>query len=204
MDQSSFPVGENASQKLKEKKKWQIAFRRYVVESQPSVFYAPYFGLDVPHIRNWFECQFSEGIDWSNFGKRWQFEHIVPVSYFDFSLEADLHLCWNFTNLRVGVLEESPKRNDLLHARAYYSEIFQSTGLGICRDMLEKIAYFESEGRIETTVQAKFLKEQGDYLNKIEGFDQEGFELLNQGRNAEEAIKELNFFKKIANPPQSN
>ena len=67
--------------KSREKRKWQIAFRRYVLERNPSVFYAPYFGLDIDTLRKWLESQFMEGIDWDGFGKDWQFEHIIPVTY---------------------------------------------------------------------------------------------------------------------------
>ena len=47
--------------KLREKRRWQIALRRYVIERNISTFYAPYFGLDVENIRIWFEMQFDAG-----------------------------------------------------------------------------------------------------------------------------------------------
>src|SRR5689334_13840265 len=85
--------------KMREKRKWQIALRRYVFEKNSSSFYAPYFGLDVARLKNWFEIQFHKGINWENFGKKWQFGHMLSLAYFDFSNSADLKLCWNFSNL---------------------------------------------------------------------------------------------------------
>ena len=34
-----------------EKRKWQLAFRRYVLEGTPSEAYAPYFGIDRVQLR---------------------------------------------------------------------------------------------------------------------------------------------------------
>ena len=84
--------------KFREKRKWQLAFRRYVIEKNKSSFYALYFGLDIEQLRHWIELQFTENIRWDNFGTSWQFDHIVPVAYFDFFNEDDLKLCWNFIN----------------------------------------------------------------------------------------------------------
>ena len=55
--------------KSREKRKWQIAFRRYVLEKNQCPSYAPYFGLDIQKIREWFEIQFEKGVKWEDFGK---------------------------------------------------------------------------------------------------------------------------------------
>jgi hypothetical protein len=47
--------------KFREKRKWQIALRRYVIEKNNCITYAPYFGLDRENLRKWFEMQFEEG-----------------------------------------------------------------------------------------------------------------------------------------------
>lgn len=52
--------------KTREKRKWQIALRRYVLERNVCVDYAPYFGLDIERMRHWFECQFPPGIGWTS------------------------------------------------------------------------------------------------------------------------------------------
>ncbi|MFI5132361.1 MAG: hypothetical protein ACHQFX_20330, partial [Chitinophagales bacterium] len=68
--------------KFREKRKWQISLRRYVIDKSPCPLYAPYFGLDIENLRKWFEMQFSDNIAWGDFGKKWQFDHIIPVTYF--------------------------------------------------------------------------------------------------------------------------
>ena len=61
--------------KFREKRKWQIALRRYVLEKNICVEYAPYFGLDIENMRKWFEYQFKDGIGWDDFAGKWQFDH---------------------------------------------------------------------------------------------------------------------------------
>jgi hypothetical protein len=86
--------------RFREKRKWQLGYRRYVLERSPSESYAPYFGLDIETLRKWFELQFTDELTWDNFGKAWQFDHIIPATYFDYSNENDLQLCWSFINIR--------------------------------------------------------------------------------------------------------
>lgn len=90
-----------SSNRFRETRKWQLAYRRFVIEGVPGEKYAPYFGLNRAALREWFELQFTNQLNWENFGTAWQFEHIVPLAYFDFEIEADLYLCWNFINIRV-------------------------------------------------------------------------------------------------------
>ena len=113
--------------KFREKRKWQIAFRRYVLDKQVCAAYAPYFGLDIENMRQWFEYQFQKEIGWDNFGKMWQFDHIIPVTYFDFSKEEELKMCWNFTNLIVEEFKKNKERGhrlDVLAANNYFKELY--------------------------------------------------------------------------------
>ena len=112
--------------KFREKRKWQIALRRYVLEKNPCEAYAPFFGLDIENMRKWFAFQFKSTTGWENFGITWQFDHIVPVTYFDFSLEVELKMCWNFTNIRVEEFQRNKDRGnrmDVLAAKSYFNEL---------------------------------------------------------------------------------
>jgi len=55
--------------RLREKRKWQLAYRRYVVEQKPSETYGVYFGLDIVMLREWFGLQFTDGISWETMGR---------------------------------------------------------------------------------------------------------------------------------------
>jgi hypothetical protein len=185
--------------KFREKRKWQINFRRYVLEKSPCPFYAPYFGLDIENIRKWFEYQFTEGLSWENFAKNWQFDHIIPVTYFDHENEKDLHLCWNFTNLRVEplLLNKNPgNRVDVLGAKSYFDELFTKTGYQIAKDLRDRITQIELSELMSSEPQQKFLSTHKEYLGHIENYSAFEFELLNHGRSLEEIEKEMDFLKK--------
>lgn len=186
--------------KFREKRKWQINLRRYVIEKSPCPSYAPYFGLDIQNIRHWFEYQFTNDLNWENFGKQWQFEHIIPVTYFDHSVEADLRLCWNFTNLRVEPLQPNKNRGsrvDVLGAKSYFDELYAKTGYLITKRLRDKIAAIELSELLSTEPQQQFLAQHIEYLTQIENYSDFEFELLNRGRSIEQVNKELDFLKKI-------
>lgn len=186
--------------KFREKRKWQISLRRYVLDKHICVAYAPYFGLDVENMRQWFEYQFQPGIGWDNFGKMWQFDHIIPVTYFDFADEAELKMCWNFTNIRVEKFQLNKDRGnrlDVLAAKKYFKELYEKTNYAPCYNMLQKIDRLELSEFVSTERQQAFIREHLEYLNMIEGYSFFEFELLNSGRNINEVKKEIAFIKKM-------
>jgi len=186
--------------KSREKRKWQINLRRYVIEKSSCPSYAPYFGLDINQIRNWFEIQFTENESWDDFGKKWQFDHIIPVTYFDFDDENELKLCWNFTNLRVGQIPSDKNKSsglDVLAAKAYFGDLYKKTLYMPCRRLLEKIDQIESSAIVRTEPQQQFIIENKTYLDMIKGYSTFEFELLNSGRSLEEVKKEIDFMNRV-------
>lgn len=187
--------------RFNEKRKWQLAFRRYVVEKALSEKYAPYFGLDHQTIRHWFELQFTEGLNWENFGSAWQFDHIIPVAYFNFEIEEDLYLCWNYINIRVeAILPDKSKaeRIDALVAKAYYENLYNQTQSSICKRMLEKIAGLETTSiqQINQGVKA-FLTTQKNWLEQVATLNKEEFARFNEGTSIDDLIKERALLKKF-------
>ena len=186
--------------KFREKRKWQISLRRYVLEKHICVNYAPYFGLDVKNMRQWFEYQFQSGIGWDNFGKMWQFDHIIPVTYFDFSNESELKICWNFTNLRVEKFQLNKDRGnrlDVLAAKNYFKDLYEKTNYAPCLKLLQKIDSLELSEFVSTDRQQAFIREHWEYLNMIESYSYFEFELLNSGRDISEVKKEIAFQRKF-------
>ncbi|MBL7731517.1 MAG: hypothetical protein JNM88_10095 [Chitinophagaceae bacterium] len=183
--------------KFREKRKWQISLRRYVIHESLCPDYAPYFGLDIKNMRQWFEFQFkAEG--WADFGKKWQFDHIIPVTYFDFSNNEDLKLCWNFTNLRVEQLQQNKDRGnrlDVLMAKRYFRELYETTGYEICQKLLLKIETLEMSEFISTEAQQSFIRSHSDYLSMIQNYNSFEFELLNSGRTVEQVKEEVGHLK---------
>lgn len=179
---------------FREKRKWQITLRRYVIEKSPCPAYAPYFGLDIDNIRKWFEYQFTADLNWENFAKAWQFDHIIPVTYFDHSQEEELRLCWNFVNLRVEPIQFNKARGnrlDVLGAGHYFEELHTKTGYALARALKDKILRIELSEFKSSEPQQQFLAERKDYLKQIQNYSSFEFELLNHGRSVEEVQKEI-------------
>ena len=184
--------------KLREKRKWQISFRRYVLEKNLCPQYAPFFGLDIEKLRKWFELQFKDGMGWDDFAKTWQFEHVIPVSYFNFADDADLKLCWNFLNIRIGLLtKEKGNGLDGLASKRYFEGLYQKTQYKPCLMLLEKIDNLQQSEIPGSEKQCSFITENSSYLERTKNYSSLEFELLNSGRSIDEVSKEADFLKKF-------
>jgi hypothetical protein len=191
--------------RFREKRKWQLSYRRYVLERAPSEAYAPYFGLDIETLRKWFELQFTPDLHWDNFGKAWQFDHIIPATYFDYSNEADLVLCWNFINIRVEKLDLNKNRGhriDLLAVRPYFQDLYNKTGFSLCQKMLEKIATIEISNIVSHPAIENFIIDNKGLLENIAGFDHEEFNSLNKGATAADILLEREILRKFGSGPK--
>lgn len=187
--------------KFREKRKWQIAMRRYIMEGNLCTAYAPYFGIDKNNFRKWIELQFNEDIGWYNFSDAWQFDHIIPVTYFDFSDEKELMLCWNFTNIRVEQTSFNRNRGnrvDVLTARAYFQDIYTKTGYSIVQKILNKIERIELS-QIKTSQKLEeFINNQKEYLETITNFSIYEFEQLNSELTVKQVLEQRELLKKYS------
>lgn len=181
------------SELFKLKRKWQIALRRYVLEKQASLAYAKYFGLPITLFREWIEMQFDSSTNWDNFSQNWQFDHIVPVAYFNFKNKRDLELCWNFTNIRVEKINLNRNRGhrvDVIAAKAYFSDIFNKTGYQLCQEMIQKIESIEISQINSNDVLESFIIKHFDTLTELSKFSESDFERINLGMSIEDLIAE--------------
>ena len=186
--------------KFREKRKWQLALRRYVIEKNISANYAHYFGLTIEDFREWIKIQFTSGLNWQNFGSDWQFDHIVPVAYFDFSIEEDLLLCWNFINIRVDKIESDKnvvKRIDILSAKPYFESLFTATGYPLCLKMVEKINSLQESNIENEPAIEHFILHNLDKLSTLASLEKEEFNRLNTGTSLADILKEKELFKKF-------
>jgi hypothetical protein len=188
---------------FREKRKWQIALRRYILMQNKSAHYAPYFGLDIKNLRQWIEIQFDGGMNWGNFSKNWQFDHIVPLSYFNFEDEKELRLCWNFTNIKAEKLvgdEKDPVgsgRPDLIGSKAYFMNLFKQTNYPICLEMAYKIEKIEISQVQNSIGLEKFMLGNQALLEAISTFS--SYELLrfNEGAGMEQIKADREFLRKF-------
>lgn len=186
----------------REKRKWQIALRRYIIEERWASEYAPYFGLDARTFRSWIELQFDDETNWDNFSKSWQFDHIVPVAYFDLKDELDLRLCWNFINIRVERMVLNRNRGnriDVLAAKAYFERLYERTHYSFALKMVEKIESIEVSEIKGTEKLEKFILDNERYLRVIADFSSYEFSRLNDGVNLDQIVEDRQFLNRINN-----
>jgi len=184
---------------FREKRKWQIALRRYLIEKQPSLQYAPYFGLDIENFREWISIQFTEDCNWQNFSQNWQLDHYIPLSYFDLGIENERILAWNFTNIRLSLVKSvnTPDQIGLLAAKSYFNQLFTATGYYISKLMVEKIEELERMKDPKIQVYTKFIIERTAYLSIIETFTAEEFKLINTGTSVANILAEAEARRKL-------
>jgi len=177
-----------------------VALRRYVLEKNLSPSYAYYFGLSIDQIRKWFEIQFTDGLSWKNFGSAWQFDHIIPVAYFDFSNEEDLLLCWNFINIRVEVLDKEKKslnNIDILAAKPYFNRLYSKTKFFLCLKMIDKITSIEAKNIVDEPVIDDFIISNKEQLEIVSSFTKDEFNSLNTGMSINDILLEREIIKKF-------
>ena len=197
------PIAEVTDELLRfrEKRKWQLALRRYVLEENKSSAYAQYFGLSINDFRKWIELQFTKDLSWENFGSAWQFDHVVPVTYFDFSKENDLKLCWNFINIRVEKTTPEEKtannRIDIIAARPYFEGLYKKTKHEQCLRMIDKIASFESIAPANESAIEEFIIQNKQQIELTASFNSEEFKLLNMGKSVDDILLEQEIIKKF-------
>ena len=57
-------------------------------------------GCSLMQFRQHIEKQFTKRMSWSNYGKNWHLDHIVPCAKFDLQNPEHLKICFHFTNYR--------------------------------------------------------------------------------------------------------
>lgn len=58
-------------------------------------------GCPIDEFRSYLEMQFLPGMTWDNYGRYgWHIDHIIPLSYFDFTDPEQQRRAWHYTNLR--------------------------------------------------------------------------------------------------------
>jgi len=185
---------------FREKRKWQLALRRYIIEKKPSHTYTPYFGLDINSYRKWIELQFTPGLNWENFASKWQFDHIVPVAYFDFNVEEDLKLCWNFINMRVEKLELNKNRGnrvDVMAVKSYFLDLYNKTGHVYCSRMLEKLKQIELSAIGNNHAIEDFINRNKKYIDTLATLNEDEYASLNQGKPVKDILLEREILKKF-------
>lgn len=73
-------------------------------------------GCDLNMLKTHIESQFDENMKWTNYGKYWEIDHIIPCKFFDHTNPKHLLMCWNYTNLQPLEKSENNKKSGSLSA----------------------------------------------------------------------------------------
>lgn len=58
-----------------------------------------YIGCNIQYLREWFEYNFEQKMNWDNYGSYWSIDHIIPVCKFNLTIEDEKLKCWNWSNM---------------------------------------------------------------------------------------------------------
>jgi hypothetical protein len=71
-----------------------------------------YIGCNIQYFREWLEYNFTENMNWDNYGTYWSIDHIIPVCNYDLTNEDEKLKCWNWSNMMpVTINYNSSKKN---------------------------------------------------------------------------------------------
>ena len=73
-----------------------------------------YIGCNINYLREWFEFNFTEDMSWSNYGKYWSIDHLIPVYKFDLTNEKEKLKCWNWSNMVPVLVKYNSLKKDIV------------------------------------------------------------------------------------------
>lgn len=69
-----------------------------------------YLCMSIDEFKTYIENQFTEGMNWENYGE-WHLDHIQPICSFDHSDEEQIKKCWHYSNFQPLWAEENIKKS---------------------------------------------------------------------------------------------
>jgi len=85
--------------------------------------YHTMIGCDIDFLKKWLEFRFDGNMNWDNFGKIWQIDHILPINAFNFNNEINKYICFNWTNLQSLSCFENKSKSAKLQLHYYFNNI---------------------------------------------------------------------------------
>ena len=85
--------------------------------------YLKKLNCDFDTFKKWIEFQFEKDMNWENFGKVWELDHIIPICKFNAIIEEDTNICFNWTNLQPLYKKENRTKYYYLHLHYYFNSI---------------------------------------------------------------------------------
>jgi len=80
-------------------------FYRVVTNKTKSIF--KYLGCDLDEFLLHLENKFDSNMNWENYGKYWEIDHIIPIENFNLNNENEIYQCWNYLNLQPLTIKQN-------------------------------------------------------------------------------------------------
>lgn len=103
---------------------------------------AQYLGCSYEELRRHLEQKFKPGMTWSNQGKFWHVDHIVPLARLDLTTEEGLRTGLHFSNLQPMTAENNKKKGDRLPVVYLVTGTFGAGKTWICNQLKDYAHYF--------------------------------------------------------------
>jgi hypothetical protein len=133
----------NTNMNYRIKKSLAARLRTVLVKNDTTMNYV---GCNIQYLREWFEYNFTNEMNWDNYGTYWSIDHIIPVCKFDLTLEDEKFKCCNWSNLMpVTVKYNSSKKeidmnqiNNIVNKLEKFKEEGSTTKWFSCEFILNK------------------------------------------------------------------
>lgn len=102
-----------------------------------------YIGCNIQYFREWLEYNFTEDMNWNNYGVYWSIDHIIPVCKFDMTVEDEKYKCWNWSNMMPTTIKYNSSKKNIDLNQIYY--------------IVEKLEKFKEEGSTTKWFSEEFL-----------------------------------------------
>lgn len=74
--------------------------------------YESILGCSWDTLREWIESNFTDSMNWENYGTVWHVDHTMPCAIFDFTIEENVKTCFNWSNLSPMIGSENISKSD--------------------------------------------------------------------------------------------
>ena len=147
-------------QHIKERRQTDLNFQiKEVLRSKIHKFlkaqttsYTNLIGCELEFFKKWIEFRFSSNMNWENFGKVWQIDHIIPINSFDLTNPNDRQICFHWTNLQPLDSYENRQKSDKIILHYYLNNIvnvfrFCKTDYSGCQVLNESLKWLRCKLR---------------------------------------------------------
>lgn len=121
------------------KKMQQAGLRRFLRGQATPIKLRDWIGLNAGELKVLLHSRMQPSMDWKNYGKHWQVDHIAPFWIFDLEDEIDLKLLWHPDNLLPLIgKDNNHKQGDLRFALLLFQKAKWSFTIEKLIERLEK------------------------------------------------------------------